>query len=92
MEKKVVLRNIITSILLQLVTIISGFVVPKIILRKFGSDVNGLVSSVNQFLGYISLLEGGVGGVMRAALYKPLRENDTKKMNAVINAAEGFFR
>ena len=38
----------------------------------YGSDVNGLVSSITQFLGYIALVEGGVGGVIRAALYKPL--------------------
>ena len=32
------------------------------------------LSSITRFLGYIVLLEAGVGGVVRAALYKPLAE------------------
>lgn len=54
--KKVVL-NIITSLLLQVIILICGFIVPKLIITNFGSDVNGLISSITQFLAYISLLE-----------------------------------
>ena len=43
--------------MLQFVTIISGFIIPRIILTTFGSEVNGLVSSLNQFLNYINLLK-----------------------------------
>ena len=92
MEKRVILKNISCSLLLQIVTIISGFVIPKVILNYFGSDVNGLISSMNQFLNYIQLLEGGLSGVIMAALYKPLAENDTEKISAVINATRKFFR
>ena len=50
MKSKVTLINIISSLTLQVVTVISGFIIPKIILTNFGSSVNGLVSSLNQFL------------------------------------------
>ena len=92
MEKKVLLRNIITSFILQAVTIINGFVLPKIILSYFGSATNGLVSSISQFLSYIQLLEGGLGGVIMAALYKPLSENDMPKVSGIVNATRSFFR
>ena len=39
--------------------------------KTFDSDVNGLVSSLNQFLSYVSLIEGGLTGVVSANLYKP---------------------
>lgn len=91
-ENKIVTINIISAIALQLITIVSGFVIPKIIISMFGSDVNGLISSINQFLNYISLLEGGIGSVIMAALYKPLAEHDTKKLNGVVNAANYFFK
>ena len=58
--------------MLQFVTIISGFIIPRIILTNFGSEVNGLVSSLNQFLNYVYLFEGGLGGAVLANLYKPL--------------------
>ena len=85
-------RNVITSILYQLVTVAYGLVVPRLILSSFGSEVNGLVSSLSQFLNYISLLEGGLSGVIMAALYKPLANKDYKKVSGVIKAADGFFK
>ena len=92
MEKKIVLRNICFAVLLHLVTMISGFIVPKVIISQFGSDVNGLISSVNQFLNYIQLLEGGLSGVIMAALYKPLNDKDTDKVSAIIKATQSFFK
>ena len=85
-------KNIITSLLCQIITIIYGLLVPRLILGAFGSEVNGLVSSVSQFLNYITLLEGGLSGVIMAALYKPLAEKDTKRVSAIINATNQFFR
>ena len=64
--------NIITSIILQVITFVSGLVIPRLILVQYGSQVNGLVSSLNQFLSLISLFEGGFGSVVLAALYFPL--------------------
>lgn len=92
MEKKVIIRNVVFSLVLQVLTIISGFVVPKIIMTAFGSDVNGLISSISQFLSYITLLEGGLSGVVTASLYKPLQENDHEKVSGIVNATERFFR
>ena len=92
MEKKIIIKNIVVSLSLQFVTIISGFVLPKIILTYFGSEVNGLVSSINQILNYVQLLEGGLSGVVMAALYKPLAENDSKKISGIINATRSFFK
>ena len=68
--------NIVTTLILQFVVLISGFIVPKLIIGKFGSNVNGLLSSITQFLAYISLLESGIGPVVKASLYKPIAEKD----------------
>lgn len=91
MKSKVTLINIISSLTLQVVTVISGFIIPKIILTNFGSSVNGLVSSLNQFLSYITLIEGGITGVVLANLYKPLVDHDDKKISAVLVTAKKFF-
>ena len=82
----------ITSLALQLVTMICGLILPRAILGAFGSDTNGLISSATQFLGYIVLLEAGVGGVTRAALYKPIADKNYSKVNGILNATEKFFR
>ena len=61
LDKMLEIAKVLT---LQVVTVISGFIIPKIILTNFGSSVNGLVSSLNQFLSYITLIEGGITGVV----------------------------
>ena len=70
---KLIIKNIGSSLLLQLVTIICGFIVPRLIISNYGSDVNGLVTSITQFLAYITLLEAGFGPVVKSLLYKPIK-------------------
>lgn len=84
--------NTITSLGLQVVSVICGFILPRLILESFGSDVNGLVNSITQFLGVITLLDLGVGAVVQSALYKPLAENDTDTISKIYGSANKFFR
>lgn len=84
--------NTITSLGLQVVSVICGFILPRLILESFGSDVNGLVNSITQFLGVITLLDLGVGAVVQSALYKPLAENDTDMISKIYVSANKFFR
>lgn len=91
-NKKTVSKNILYALVLQFVTLLSGFIVPKIIMHYFGSEINGLVSSINQFLSYITMLEGGLSGVIMAGLYKPLQKGDIRRVSGVVNAAEHFFK
>lgn len=91
MEKRRIIVNIICSLLLQVVTIVSGFILPKIIISSLGSETNGLVASINQFLNYVVLLEGGVSGVITASLYQPLSTNDKKKVSSIIRTTKRFF-
>jgi hypothetical protein len=92
MKSRVTLLNVISNILAQLFTILSGFIVPKIILSYFGSNVNGLISSITQFLSYITLIEGGVTGVITATLYKPLIKKDFNKISSIMKTSEKFYR
>lgn len=92
MRGKKAILNIIVSLLLQIITLICGFIIPKLIITKFGSDVNGLVSSITQFLAYITLLEAGFGPVVKAALYKPIADKNKKQIENILKASEKFFR
>lgn len=84
--------NILFAIILQLVTFVRGLILPRIIIPAYGSDINGLVSSITQFLTYISLLEAGVGTIFRSSLYKPLADGDIDKVSGVINEQKRFYR
>ncbi len=86
------LKNAITSIILQIVTFICGLIVPRLILENFGSDVNGLINSITQFLAYITLLESGFGPVVKSILYKPIAKKDKNQIELILKSAEHFFR
>ena len=83
--------NVFLSILLQVVTIICGFITPRLILSTFGSEVNGLVNSITQFLSYVMLFEGGLNAVVLAGLYKPVHDNNYEKMSAIVAASNKFY-
>ena len=92
MRSRKALRNMTSSLLLQFVTVVCGMIVPRLFLVHFGSTVNATVASITQFLGYIALFEAGVGGVVRAALYKPLAEKDSLRISRILRATDHFFR
>lgn len=84
-------KNAISSLILQSTTIIQGLILPRFILCTFGSATNGLVSSINNLLGFISLLEGGLGAVVLAELYGPIEKKDDEKIQGILGACQSFF-
>ena len=84
-------RNIITTLINQLVATACGIVIPKILISSFGSAAYGISVSIAQFLSYITLLEGGIGGVARAKLYGPLARRDRQAIGVVYHSVKHFF-
>ena len=92
MRRKKLAKNTISSLFFQITTIVCGFILPRLILGYYGSEVNGLVQSVAQFLSLISFLELGVGAVVQSSLYKPLADKDNDKISSIWASANRFFR
>lgn len=92
MQNNILFYNSISPLIYQVTTIICGFILPRLILSYFGTEINGLVNSISQFLGVISFLELGVGAVVQSSLYKPLADNDNINVSRVIASADKFFR
>lgn len=92
MRTKLAARNTAASFLLQIVLAISGMIVPRYFTVQYGSAVNGLVSSVTQFIGYLALVEAGVGAAGTVALYAPLAQKNTDEISTVVSTARWFYR
>ncbi|MDO5555276.1 MAG: polysaccharide biosynthesis C-terminal domain-containing protein [Clostridia bacterium] len=92
MRSKNAIKNIIISLLLQIIKIVFGFIIPKLIIKTYGSSVNGLINSIVQFLGYIVLLEGGIAPVAKALLYKPIAEKNKQEIQIILKATEKCFK
>ena len=90
------IRNITSALLNQLLVIAFGLILPKLFIMGYGSEMNGLLSSVNQVYIYVSLIGGGIGTASLQALYKTVAADDNRATNAIIRSwlrrAEVIFR
>ena len=85
-------RNSLVSLLYQFVLVVSGLLLPRFIMEHYGSLTYGLVSSISQFLGLITLCELGIGAVIQSSLYKPLVKKDYEAISKVFVSSQLFFR
>ena len=90
-RRKKLLLNTVWSVLSHIITIICGFVIPRAIILKYGSSVNGLLASITHFLGFITFLECGISSVIQANMYEPLEKKNYKKLSEVFVSSKKFF-
>ena len=91
-NRKKTLLNLISSLSGQVVTIAIGLIVPRLYLVSYGSETNGLLNSVNQFLVYLGLFESGVGLATLQELYKPVAIQDKVAINKVLSSTHRYYR
>lgn len=83
--------NFILGIASEFLSIVLGILIPRFILTSYGSEINGLLSSVTQIYSYIALLEAGIGVATVQALYKTIGSQDRDKTNAVLAATNKYY-
>ncbi len=92
MKEKRIFRNIFVSGWTRVVIMILGLIMPRVLITSFGSEVNGLLSTVTQIFTYLALLEAGIGTSTVNALYKPLINNNCGQVNEVVTEARRYYR
>lgn len=85
------LYNSFFAALYQIVIVIAGFITPRLMLQYYGSEINGLITSITQFISYFNLVEAGLSSASIYALYKPLAKNDYKEISAIVVATQRFY-
>lgn len=83
--------NSFFTALLQIVITIVGIILPAVMLECYGSEINGLVSSITQFISYFNLVEAGLANAAVYALYKPLAEKNNDKINKILSTTKKLY-
>jgi hypothetical protein len=86
------MRNTLATGAYQIAAMLLGFVTPRLMMAYYGSDINGLVASITEFIGYFKLVEAGLAAAAIYGLYKPLSENDHDQISAIVSAARQFYQ
>ena len=92
MKKSKLFKNIITGFGGQFIAIILGLIVPRLFITSYGSDVNGLLSTITQIFSYMALLEAGIGQAAKNLLYKPFQEKDENGVSEIASIARTYYR
>ena len=91
-KKKKYVKNIVFSISSKVIVFILGIIIPRLVILNYGSESNGLLSSVGDIYKYIALIEAGIGTAALQALYKPLSDNKQEEVSSVLVATRQYFR
>lgn len=92
MNKRKVSKNLIITFCSYAFLLVLNIWVSKLVLISYGSEVNGLLSSVNQIYTYVALLEAGIGTATIVALYEPLAKKDHEKVSQICSASVAYYR
>ncbi len=85
-------KNVFFGVFNQFLIFAIGLIVPRFILTSYGSEVNGLLTTVTQIFTYVGLLEAGIGNASLNALYKPMAEADRYEASEIFSATQKYFR
>lgn len=92
MNKKETFINLFISVLSNILILMMGLIIPRILLTHYGSDTNGLMSTITQIFTYVALLEAGISQATLNALYKPLQEKNEQMTINVLFASRKYYR
>ena len=84
-------QNTLSTAAYQLTAMLMGFVTPRLMMKFYGSQVNGLIVSANEFLTYFRLVEAGLASAAVYSLYKPLAANDHGAVSEIVTAARQYY-
>ena len=82
----------VSSAVYQVVVIICGYVTSRLIVQTYGSSWNGVLASITKFLGLFSIVEVGINGSTRVALYRAFAKEDIGKISSIIKANDDYYK
>ncbi|MCK3943285.1 hypothetical protein HCC47_10890 [Streptococcus suis] len=91
MNTKSLKLNGLISLLNKCISIICSLILPRLFITAYGSEINGLMSSISQYLNLISLLDLGMATVIQASLYKPILDGDFNQLSTIYYKSKVFF-
>ncbi|ATZ03410.1 hypothetical protein K6V96_06015 [Streptococcus suis] len=90
-EKRNIVLNLLAAIVLQIVTILVAFIVPKLLISTYGPQMHGFITTITNLITYLMLVEAGIASSSIQGLYKPLVSKEERAINAGLNAIGHFY-
>lgn len=64
---------------------------PHFLILSYGSEINGLISTLKQIVSYATLIEAGLSGAAIYMLYKPLAKKNYEEVDSIVTSSKIFY-
>lgn len=91
MRTKKAFKNLVFNLVQQVIGIVTSFILPPLIIGKFGSAMNGLIATIKQIVSYAQLSGAGIASASTYAMYEPVAKQDHKLLSGIYNATGKMF-
>lgn len=91
MKTKKFLKNTRFALLLQIITVVFGFLIPRFVIFTYGSEINGLTTTINQVINTLNLLQAGAVGATVYRLYKHIQDNNFDEISNSLRDTRRYF-
>ena len=88
MRTKKALYNNMSAALAKITSLVFGLIIPRLMIKYYGSELNGLLSSSKQIISYLNYLELGITTALIYTLYAPLASQNYKEINSLVKEAK----
>ena len=84
-KKIATLKTAITGVVLNALTAIMGLFVQRTLIAYLGTEYSGVNGLFTNIVSILTLADLGVSGAVTFHLYRPLAENNYRKITALLN-------
>mgnify|MGYP003289397742 CR=1 FL=1 len=92
MDRKKSILNVVISMSFQIITMIMGIVVKRMLIQHCGNSVNGLNALYLSIIGLLSVAELGVGSAITFGMYRPIVEGDERQVAALYHLFDRWYK
>lgn len=84
------LKNSQVAIVVQILSLLVGFIARKIFLDYLGTEVLGLNTTATSILNFLNIAELGISSAIAVTLYKPIYDGDRQSIREIV-ALQGWL-
>lgn len=89
---KATILTMISSIFNTIIVSVLGLIYNKLIIKYYGSSINGLISTLTQFVSLFTVIEGGFSVAAVVSSYDSIVRKDYKKLNNILYTIRKYLR
>lgn len=85
------LLNAVVSLSGMFIVMLSNLILIRLIIYNYGSDANGIMSTVTQTISMLTIVEAGMTMAINVSLYKPYVNQQNDNIERILAAANKIF-